>query len=57
MSYSLAYWICIFIWLLLGLWSNWPVTGNGARVIGGTLLQFVLFVLIGLAIFGKPLHQ
>ena len=57
MSYALAYWILIFLWLIFGLWSNWPVQGNGFRTIGGNILQFILFVLIGLQIFGKPIHQ
>ena len=47
----------MFLWLIFGFWSNWPIQGNGYRVIGGTILQFVLFLIIGLALFGKPLHQ
>jgi hypothetical protein len=47
----------MFIWLIFGLWSNWPVSGANGKVLGGNLLIFILFVLIGLQIFGKPIHQ
>ncbi len=54
MSYALAYWIIMLIWLVFGCWQNWA---GGFKAIGGNILLFVLFVLIGLQIFGKPLHQ
>lgn len=61
MTYSLAYWILMLIWFVFGIYTNWPSAPAGQRPnfgpVGGTLLQFILFVLIGLQIFGKPIHQ
>lgn len=59
MTYSLLYWILMLFWLVFGLWSSYPVAGTPWRpqMIGGTLLQFVLFVLIGVKLFGAPLHS
>jgi len=60
MTYALAYWVCMLIWIVFGFITNWPAPGpNASRFapIGGQVLLFILFVLIGLAIFGKPLHE
>jgi len=51
---GLIYWIVMLIWLVLGLWSNWPVVGNG-RPLGGTIVLFVLLVLLGWKVFGPPI--
>lgn len=53
MSFSLCYWILMLLWFCFGLWANW---GPGYRFIGGHLLLFVLFVLLGWKVFGAPLH-
>ena len=52
MTFGLAFWIIMLIWLLFGLWHNW---GNQYAV-GGSLLQFVLFLLLGWKVFGAPIH-
>ena len=57
MTFALAYWILMFIWLIFGFWSNWPIGPNNRFVLGGTVLQFILFVLIGLQLFGEPIHR
>ena len=57
MSLGLAYWICMLVWLILGCWSYWPVTGPNLRPLGGTLLLFILLVLLGWQVFGAPLHH
>lgn len=52
MSLGLAFWITMLLWLLFGLYinrTNWPV-------IGGNLLLFLLFLLLGWKVFGPPLH-
>ncbi len=54
MSFTLAYWILMLIWLVFGLWSNWPAAG--IRPLGGTLLLFLLLVLVGWKVFGPPLR-
>jgi len=59
MSYSLAYWIVMFLWLIFGIWQVYPDQPGqplNRKLIGGTLMAFVLFLLIGLNNFGKPLH-
>jgi hypothetical protein len=43
----------MLIWLVFGLWVSWP----NSRGIGGTVLLFVLLVLLGWKVFGQPLHQ
>lgn len=58
MSLGLAFWIAMFVWLIFGLWSNWPVpAGGGVKVFGGHLLLFILFILLGWKVFGAPLHS
>ena len=59
MTPALAFWILMLLWLILGLWWSWPTSGIG-RVgwfpIGGTVLIFILFLLLGWKVFGPPLH-
>jgi len=55
---GLLYWLLVILWLIFGLWSGWPAVtpdGRAWRPIGGSLLIFVLFVLIGLRLFGFPI--
>lgn len=58
---GLLYWLLVILWLIFGLWTGWPVAVAGApnnwRPIGGNLLIFVLFCLIGLALFGFPIGR
>ncbi len=53
MSFALCYWILMLIWLAFSLWSSWPNLKPG----GGSLLLFILLVLLGWKVFGPPLHQ
>lgn len=54
MSFALCYWVLMLIWLVLGLWSSPPGRANGYGV--GTLLLFILLLLLGWKVFGAPLH-
>jgi hypothetical protein len=61
MTLGLAYWILMLIWLIFGLIWSWPIvaTGTGYHAffpLGGTLLIFVLFLLIGWQVFGPPIR-
>lgn len=56
MSFALAYWILMLIWLVFGLWTHWPAANN-VRPLGGTLLLFVLLVILGWKVFGPPIHS
>lgn len=53
MTFGLCYWILMLVWLVFGLWSTWPI-GKGST---GTLLLFVLLVLLGWKVFGPPIHS
>ena len=52
MSFGLAYWVLMLVWLVFGLWTSWP----NVRAAGGNLLLFVLLVLLGWRVFGPPIH-
>jgi hypothetical protein len=53
MSLGLAFWITMLIWLVLGIYTNWP----NLRSQGGNLILFILLVLLGWQVFGAPLHS
>jgi len=54
MTLGLAYWILMLLWLVLGVWANWPATNM--RAAGGHGLLFILLVLLGWKVFGAPIH-
>jgi hypothetical protein len=56
MTLGLAYWILMLIWFVFGLLVHFGMAG-GYGVIGGTVLLFVLFVILGWQVFGAPLHK
>lgn len=56
MSLGLAFWILMLLWLAFGAWQNWNAGSVGPWGWGGSLLQFLLFVLLGWKVFGAPLH-
>ena len=53
MSLALAFWITMFIWLLLGLYTN----RANLRAAAPDLILFVLLLLVGWQVFGPPLHR
>ncbi len=57
MSLAVAYWICLLLQLVLGLWGSWPVAGGNLRPAGGSLLLFLCLLLLGWKVFGPPLHS
>jgi flagellar biosynthesis/type III secretory pathway M-ring protein FliF/YscJ len=52
MTMGLLFWILMLLWLLFGLWSNWP----NYRPLGNNLLLFILLHLLGWKAFGAPIH-
>jgi len=54
MSIGLVFWILMLIWLVLGVWQNWPAPNYQAW--GGSLLLFILLLLLGWHSFGPPIH-
>ena len=53
MTFGLAYWICMLIWLALGVYQHRASLPAG----GGDLLLFILLVLSGWKVFGPPIHS
>ncbi len=55
MSLGLAFWILMLVWLAFGVYANRAALGNWSGW-GGSLLEFLLFLLLGWHAFGPPLH-
>ncbi len=55
MSLAFIYWFFMLLWLIFGVW--WGYTGTADRVgrVGGIFIPFVLFIIIGLKLFGFPI--
>lgn len=51
----MAYWLFLILYLVLGFWSAWPLSGANARPAAGSLLLFVLLVILGWSAFGPPI--
>jgi hypothetical protein len=60
MTIGLAFWILMLLWLVFGLWWSWPGTAQSPYYhwfpAAGTLLIFILFLLLGWHAFGPPIH-
>ena len=52
MTFGLAFWIIMLIWLVFGIWYAWP----NHMLVGGNLMLFILMGLLGWKVFGPPLH-
>jgi len=53
MTLAVWFWVILVLSLILGAW-NWYAPAPGIRAWGGGLLQLVLFLIIGWAVFGSP---
>ena len=51
MTIAMLFWICMLIWLVLGLWAWWPLSRANAP---SFFLWFLLF-LLGWGVFGFPI--
>ena len=56
MTLGLAFWILMLIWLVFGIVLPLTPYGHPYAVVGGNLLIFILFLLVGWKTFGAPLH-
>lgn len=56
-SIGLLFWLLLILALIFGFWTNWPVAGapNNWRPLGGSLLWWILFALLGIGTFGWPI--
>ena len=52
MTRGLVFWILMLLWLVFGLWVSYP----SMYLIGGSLMLFLLLVLLGWQVFGPPIH-
>jgi hypothetical protein len=52
MTFGLAFWILMLLWLVYGIWRDWP----NQVLMGGNVLLFILFLLLGWRVFGAPIH-
>jgi hypothetical protein len=53
MSKGLLFWILMVIWLIFGVWRALPdVRGGQWQAAAPSLLEFILFFLLGWAVFG-----
>jgi hypothetical protein len=53
MALGLVFWILMLLWLVFGLWRDWP----NHYVVGGNLLLFIVILLLGWHSFGAPVHN
>ena len=53
MSIALLFWVIMILTLLYGFWSSWPPN----KSLGNFVLNWVLFALLGWAVFGPALHR
>lgn len=57
MTLGLCFWILMLIWLVFGVLVHFTVVAGVYGAVGNSLLLFVLFMLLGWAVFGPPLHR
>jgi hypothetical protein len=56
-SIGFIYWLLILLWIIFGFFAYWPRGGAviGYGPVGNHLLALILFILIGIALFGFPI--
>jgi hypothetical protein len=56
MSIGFVFWLLMLLWLILGFVWYWPRgTPTAYPMVGGHVLIFVLFFILGWATFGFPI--
>jgi hypothetical protein len=57
MTIGFLFWLLMIIWLVFGVFNNRAQFTAGNYIgIGGSLLEFILFFLLGWACFGFIVH-
>jgi hypothetical protein len=54
MPIGIAFWVLMLLWLVFGVY--WGYTGASHLVLGGNLIIWLLFFLLGWKVFGFALH-
>lgn len=56
MTLGLIFWVLMLVWLVFNSAAYWPGGGWSGPAWGGTLLAFILFLLLGWSVFGPPIR-
>lgn len=54
MPIGMIFWLLMILWFIFGLYWNWPAQPgpSGFGGLGGHLLLFILFFIVGWKLFG-----
>ena len=55
MTLALAFWILMLIWLVFGILWHFALFSQTVGVLGGVVLLFILFAMLGWQVFGPPI--
>jgi hypothetical protein len=56
MSKGNVFWVIMILWVVFGLYTNWPAQGQKPWPLVGNVVLWVLFGLLGWAVFGGAVH-
>ena len=56
MTRGLIFWVLMLVWLVFGIVWHFGVVGAPYGILGGVLLLFILFALLGWQVFGAPIR-
>lgn len=57
MQIGLLFWILMVLWLVFGAYSNRvDLRGGNYGPLGGSLMLFILILLLGWKVFGSPIQ-
>lgn len=57
MSFALLFWVLMLLWLIFGIWANFPLDPNKSKILGGHIGLFILLLLLGWKVFGPAVHS
>jgi hypothetical protein len=55
MTRGLIFWVIMLVWLVFGIVWHFGVIAGAYAPLGGVLLLFILFALLGWQVFGPPI--
>jgi hypothetical protein len=56
MPMGILFYVLMLLWFLFGLYWSWPSRAENYGIVGGHLMLFLLFLLLGWRVFGPPLQ-
>lgn len=56
MSLAVLFWILMLLWLVFSVWSTVPEIRSNWRPAGGSLLLFLVVLVLGWAQYGAPIQ-